>query len=115
MIGCIHGFVDEFIVRSHSHPSSCQHDDFRRFLHRAATNIGAKVRFNTRVNSIDPDRRTVTLSTGEILRAHVIIGADGPNGITRQYFPDPDVFDGDPGTMKMYQCVHHRNAARPEY
>ena len=78
-----------------------QHDDLRRFLYRAATALGAKIRFNTLVASIDPDRCTATLATAEVLHSHVIIGADGPNGVMRGHFPGPDMFD--PGTMKMYQ------------
>ncbi|KAF7321240.1 hypothetical protein HMN09_00213100 [Mycena chlorophos] len=41
------------------------------------------IRFNANVVSIDLDACAVTLANGEVLRADVIIGADGPNGVVR--------------------------------
>ena len=69
-------------------------------MYRAALSIGAKIRFNAKVISIDPRTPTVTLSTGEKLTADVIVGADGVNGVSR-----PILLQGDtpPPRVKVYR------------
>ncbi|KAK0209422.1 hypothetical protein IW262DRAFT_1324051 [Armillaria fumosa] len=58
-------------------------DDLRQLLYDIAVAVGANVRLGTRVETVNTDAQTVTLSTGEMLRADVIVGCDGPSGITR--------------------------------
>ena len=79
-----------------------QHSDLRKLLHDAAISCGARIRMNTAVRSIDPYKRTVTLQSGEVLRADVIVGADGPYGMTRR---EIDRMIGEPkrGRMKMFR------------
>jgi 2-polyprenyl-6-methoxyphenol hydroxylase-like FAD-dependent oxidoreductase len=67
-----------------------QYGDFRKLLFDAAVSHGANVRLNTRVTSIDPDNRTVTLAGGEVVRGDVVIGADGTAGLSRQLFEDEE-------------------------
>lgn len=55
-------------------------------VYRLAVNSGAKVDFGVTVESVVPgdSKPTVKLSTGEILTADIVIGADGPTSIVRQ-------------------------------
>ncbi|KAK0207777.1 hypothetical protein IW262DRAFT_1418071, partial [Armillaria fumosa] len=59
-------------------------DDLRQLLYDIAVAVGANVRLGARVETVNTDAQTVTLSTGEMLKADVIVGCDGPSGITRQ-------------------------------
>jgi salicylate hydroxylase len=70
-------------------------------MYRAAVSAGAKVRFNSRVDSIDPDSGTVTLSSGDVLEADIIVGADGQFGLSRREFLEET--KPDTGTLLMYQ------------
>jgi salicylate hydroxylase len=58
------------------------------------------VTFNARVASIDPDNRNVTLSSGKILSADVVIGADGLSGISRQLLEEEEA---PPQRFNMYR------------
>jgi len=77
-----------------------QYNDIHDLMYKAALSIGATIRFNAKVVSIDPDTPSVTLSTGETLTADVIVGADGVNGVSR-----PMLLQGDtpPPTVKVYR------------
>jgi len=57
---------------------------------------------NTTVKSLDPYKRTVTLQSGEILQADVIVGADGPSGLTRREI-DQTIEGPKPGRLKMFR------------
>jgi salicylate hydroxylase len=57
---------------------------------------------NTTVESIDPYKRTVTLQSGEVLRADVIVGADGPLGVARREV-DETIEEPKPGRLKMFR------------
>lgn len=52
-------------------------------LLETALELGAKVRTNARVSSVDAEAHTVTLSTGEVLKGDIVIGADGAKGVCR--------------------------------
>ncbi|KAF8224334.1 FAD/NAD(P)-binding domain-containing protein [Tricholoma matsutake] len=78
------------------------HGDFRKLLYNAAISNGAKVRLNTRVVHVDPDNRTATLAGGEVLRADVVVGADGVDGLSRQIFEDEEA---KPTTMNLYSTT----------
>ncbi|KAK0463348.1 hypothetical protein IW261DRAFT_1427704, partial [Armillaria novae-zelandiae] len=56
--------------------------DVVNMLHYATAPL-TTLRFNTKVASIDPDTTSVTLNTGEVIQADMIIGADGVNSLTR--------------------------------
>ncbi|KAK0444205.1 uncharacterized protein EV420DRAFT_1006725 [Desarmillaria tabescens] len=71
--------------------------DLVDILHCAAAPL-TTLRFNTKVASIDPDTTSVTLNTGEVIEADMIIGADGVNSLTRNVVvgsPTPAVRSGD--------------------
>ncbi|TBU59476.1 FAD/NAD(P)-binding domain-containing protein [Dichomitus squalens] len=65
------------------------HNDLVRILHRLATDAGAIVDFNAEVTSVrqgteeDP-KPIVTLATGEVITADVLVGADGGKSLVRK-------------------------------
>jgi salicylate hydroxylase len=61
-----------------------KHADVRKLLYDTAISYGTKIRRRARVVDIDSDEGSVTLESGEVLRAHVIIGADGVDGLARE-------------------------------
>ncbi|KAG1807966.1 FAD/NAD(P)-binding domain-containing protein [Suillus subaureus] len=76
------------------------------FLHRAdlhkmlyeVTEPCCNIRVNSRVVSMDPSKPSVTLASGEVVSADLIIGADGVKSITREYVvggPDKPRVTGD--------------------
>jgi salicylate hydroxylase len=65
-----------------------RHCDFRNLLIQVARANGADVRFGTRVVEIDEDDAVILLEDGEVFNADVIIGSDGPQGITRKVVKD---------------------------
>ncbi|KAG6876408.1 hypothetical protein C0992_013069 [Termitomyces sp. T32_za158] len=68
---------------------SCPHyADLRQLLYDTAVSLGADIRLNTPVASIDPDNQSVTLQSGQILTADVIVGADGVHGLARGLITD---------------------------
>jgi len=79
-----HHWDEEVLKETQGEFLFARHSDLRKLLYDAAISCGARVRMNTSVESIDPDKRTVTLQSGEVLHADVIIGADGPSGMTRR-------------------------------
>ncbi|KAI0319247.1 hypothetical protein OF83DRAFT_832260 [Amylostereum chailletii] len=90
--------------------------DLRDAIQQHAASVGVRVTTGVCVKKVTPPpesesdgspvppskrvRPTVTLSTGEILTADVVIGADGPSGIVRQVV-DPQVSTR-PATMSVY-------------
>ncbi|KAJ3828751.1 hypothetical protein F5880DRAFT_1471997, partial [Lentinula raphanica] len=68
----------------------------RALLYREAISQGACVRFNAKVLALEchSNSPSVTLQSGDVVSADLLIGADGVNGITREYItthgPPPD-------------------------
>ncbi|GJE93239.1 FAD/NAD(P)-binding domain-containing protein [Phanerochaete sordida] len=62
-----------------------KHEDVHRLVYRLAVEAGAIVDFGVSVAEVAPGnpRPRVTLSTGEVLEADLVIGADGPRSIVR--------------------------------
>ncbi|KAG1844710.1 hypothetical protein F4604DRAFT_220302 [Suillus subluteus] len=76
------------------------------FLHRAdlyrmlyeITEPYCNIRVNSRVVSVDPSKPSVTLASGEVVSADLLIGADGIKSVTREYVvggPDKPRATGD--------------------
>lgn len=67
------------LFRIIAHHNRSQYTDLRRILAESATEHGAKLRGGVHVTDIraDPQKPSVVLSTGEVLTADVVIGADG--------------------------------------
>lgn len=75
-------------------------------LYDFAIELGAEVRVNVAVSSVDGDSNQVTLASGEVLKADVIVGADGPDGLTRRYFlEEMNAPPEEPVQMVMYRSV----------
>ncbi|KAG2121796.1 hypothetical protein BD769DRAFT_1650035 [Suillus cothurnatus] len=75
-------------------------------LHRAdlhhmlyeATEPHCTIRVNSRVVSVDPSKPSVTLASGEVVTADLLIGADGVKSVAREYVvggPDKPRVTGD--------------------
>ncbi|KAH9918837.1 FAD/NAD-P-binding domain-containing protein [Fomitopsis serialis] len=60
------------------------HGDLCQILHEAAASQGAEIRYNAQVVDIEPEDGEVKLASGEIMRADLIIGADGERGMCRR-------------------------------
>ncbi|KAF7188087.1 FAD-dependent monooxygenase OpS4 [Pseudocercospora fuligena] len=60
--------------------------DVQRALADRAKELGVEVRLGSRVENIDFDKTTITLTTGETLKADLIVGADGLWSKCRQKF-----------------------------
>ena len=69
-----------------------KHEDVHRLVYRLAVESGAQVDFGVSVESVKPGnpKPSVTLSTGEVLTADIIIGADGPRSLVRPVVLDRD-------------------------
>ncbi|KAJ7595100.1 hypothetical protein C8J56DRAFT_1161571 [Mycena floridula] len=79
----------------------------RQLLHEVAVSCGATVKLGAVVTSIDPDDMTVTLASGYVHPADVIVGADGAEGISRSVFAQRNVFIEPPpeSNANMYCAV----------
>ena len=51
--------------------------DYQKLLFDAAAEHGATIKLGSWVDSVDAENVTVTLASGEVLSADLIIGADG--------------------------------------
>ncbi|PFH51061.1 hypothetical protein AMATHDRAFT_59738 [Amanita thiersii Skay4041] len=60
----------------------------QKLLYKTALAYGAQVRLGNRVLYVDPTNRIVTLESGDLVEADVIIGADGQHGVCRSIFSD---------------------------
>ncbi|KAI0692644.1 FAD/NAD(P)-binding domain-containing protein [Cytidiella melzeri] len=62
------------------------HEDVHRMVHRLAVASGAKVDFGATVVEVTPGepRPSVTLASGEVITADIVIGADGPRSLVRK-------------------------------
>ncbi|OCH89612.1 FAD/NAD-P-binding domain-containing protein [Obba rivulosa] len=80
------------------------HSELHKILTDAALAAGAIIRTNAEVVEIAEDECAVTLATGEVLSADVLIGADGPYGLCRADIlgrQDP----GQPMGVAMYDML----------
>ncbi|EMD37806.1 hypothetical protein CERSUDRAFT_114460 [Gelatoporia subvermispora B] len=64
--------------------------DLRKLLYDTAVESGAKVRTNAKISSIalDTSKPSVTLESGDVIEADIIVGADGHSGPTRALILD---------------------------
>lgn len=88
------------------HSSPLQFADIRKFLYELGHEAGAKYRANAKVVSVDVSGSSVTLESGEVLKADVIIGADGRHGLCRQLLLECQPTPNDTYTGRcMYKSV----------
>ncbi|KAG7448109.1 FAD/NAD(P)-binding domain-containing protein [Guyanagaster necrorhizus] len=78
-----------------------------QLLYDVAISRGTEIRFNTLATSVDPVSGRVTLHSGEVLQGDVVVGADGPSGITRRVFPKSEER---PSGMSLFSATIHRNS-----
>lgn len=78
-----HVWVDELMRETGGDFLFAKLADIRKFLYQLGHEAGAKYRANAKVVSVDVPGKSVTLESGEVLRADVIIGADGRHGLCR--------------------------------
>ena len=64
-------------------PYPIQHGHLREMLLQTARELGAETRTNAEVVEVAEDCRSVRLASGEVIKADVIIGADGSRGMCR--------------------------------
>lgn len=60
------------------------------FLHQLASDLGANLRYGTRVVNVNLETKSVTLENGEVIQGDIIVGADGSEGTTRPVFEPND-------------------------
>jgi 2-polyprenyl-6-methoxyphenol hydroxylase-like FAD-dependent oxidoreductase len=73
------------------------------FIEAARAN-GATLRFGTPVTAVDAAATTLTLASGEVFEADIVLGADGARGTTRS-----SLFDGaerpNPARLVSFWCA----------
>ncbi|KAK7013521.1 hypothetical protein R3P38DRAFT_3576044 [Favolaschia claudopus] len=80
--------------------------DLRKTMYAIAVDQGATVRLATTAVSVDPERRAVTLGSGETLTADVVIGADGAFGLVRpMLLNEQGIQEAIKPTMCMYSAT----------
>lgn len=60
------------------------YQDLHNILYQAASSAGVQISFGTPVIQVEAHPPRVRLATGEVIRADLIVGADGSDGITRE-------------------------------
>lgn len=60
------------------------YQDLHNIFYRAATSAGIHISFSTPVIQVEVHPPGVRLAAGEVIRADLIVGADGADGITRE-------------------------------
>ncbi|KAH7906813.1 hypothetical protein BJ138DRAFT_1161696 [Hygrophoropsis aurantiaca] len=101
----IHVWDEEFLKETGGSYIFCHHVDLRRLLFDTAISLGAEVRGGATIVSVDANDPHVKLSTGEILRADVIIGADGRSSIIQQEIAGYDVYGSTPCSSLLYNTT----------
>ncbi|KAI0731120.1 FAD/NAD(P)-binding domain-containing protein [Earliella scabrosa] len=85
------------------------HEDIIQLLYKLATDAGAKVHFNSEVTSIHQGsdavpNPSVSLASGEVFTADILIGADGSRSMVREVVLDEDD-DAKPGGLTVYTSI----------
>lgn len=86
-----------------------QHKDIVDILYKLATEAGAVVEFHKEVTVVQPgteedSKPSVTLASGEVLTADIIVGADGCKSIVREVVLEAEDCPR-PGGMTLYSGV----------
>jgi salicylate hydroxylase len=80
-----------------------KHADVHRLLHDLAVSAGAEITFGATVSAVTPGepKPSITLATGEVHEADIVIGADGPNSFVREIVLGDD---NEAGNISGYSC-----------
>ncbi|KAJ6525963.1 hypothetical protein B0H19DRAFT_1197546 [Mycena capillaripes] len=80
--------------------------DLRKMMYDVAVSQGATIHLDTTVVTIDPERHTISLDSGETLRADVIVGADGVSGLVRPLLlAEQDIQEAPEPSWCMYSAI----------
>jgi salicylate hydroxylase len=63
-----------------------KHGDFVHFLHDIAEELGVVLNYGSKVTTMDVEQKMVKLENGQTFTGDIIVGADGPDGISRSMF-----------------------------
>lgn len=76
--------------------SPTQHEDVHRIVHDLAASVGVRISFGAQVTEVTPGspRPSVTLTSGEVIEADIVIGCDGPRSLVRPVVVGED--EGEP-------------------
>ncbi|KDQ57417.1 hypothetical protein JAAARDRAFT_58039 [Jaapia argillacea MUCL 33604] len=85
MIG-VHGWDELVMEESGGKHFYSNHNEAWGWLHKIATEAGAKVRLGATIVSVNPETPSVTLASGETITGDILIGADGKTSIVRKTF-----------------------------
>ena len=74
-----------------------------RLLYDLAASAGAEITFGAAVTAVAPGepKPSITLASGEVLEADIVIGADGPNSFVRETVLGED---NEEGKISGYSC-----------
>lgn len=64
--------------------SALQYRDLYDMLYRAAINAGARITYGATVTSVHANPPRVELHDGTVLKADMVVGADGPRSTVRE-------------------------------
>ncbi|KAL5483575.1 hypothetical protein ACEPAI_8807 [Sanghuangporus weigelae] len=70
------------------------YSDLLEQVRELAISAGAVIQFGATVTTIDPSKPSVKLSTGEVLSADIVIGADGYHSICQQAIEEAIIAEG---------------------
>ncbi|KAH7918240.1 FAD/NAD(P)-binding domain-containing protein [Leucogyrophana mollusca] len=101
----VHVWDEEFLKETGGSYIFCHHVDLRRLLFETAVSLGAEIRGGANVVSVDGDDCHVKLSTGETLRADVIVGADGRSSLIQREIVGYDVYASTPCSSLLYNTT----------
>ncbi|KAK6991553.1 6-hydroxynicotinate 3-monooxygenase [Favolaschia claudopus] len=103
---CDHYWDDEVLRETQGEFLFGHLADLRKMMYDVAVGQGATVRLATTAVSVDPERRAVTLGSGETLTADVVIGADGAFGLVRpMLLNEQGIQEATKPTMCMYSAT----------
>ncbi|KAJ6578086.1 hypothetical protein B0H19DRAFT_1062631 [Mycena capillaripes] len=98
-------YWDEEVLRE-TRGEKMQLADLRKMMYDVAVSQGATIHLDTTVVTIDPERHTITLDSGETLRADVIVGADGVSGLVRPLLlAEQDIQEASEPSLCMYSAI----------
>ena len=81
-----------------------QHADVHRIVYQLAASAGVRISFGAKVTEVSPGtpKPSVTLASGEVITADVVIGADGPRSIVRPIVVGEEEDDPEPEGITVF-------------
>ncbi|KAI0075993.1 FAD/NAD(P)-binding domain-containing protein [Panus rudis PR-1116 ss-1] len=98
-----HIWHEEMLKEADGDYELIHYQDLWHMLYDAARSAGTHMRFGVEVVDISPEERRLRLADGSVLTGDLIIGADGPNGLSRKLLSDMIV--PTPKGSTMYESI----------